>query len=79
MSPTAFCSAEKTSWRPFGEKSGDSGASTIGRSMISSVSRVTTFWSISDRYFPLRTKYAMRSSTPDQDIHGTAFHRAPGS
>ena len=56
MSPTARVSAEKTTLRPSGEKSGDSGSSTMSRSISCSISRVTTFWMTSDLYLFRRTK-----------------------
>ena len=41
---------------PSGEKSGDSGASTVVSGMRTSILRVTTFCTISERSFSVRTK-----------------------
>src|SRR6478752_6998206 len=63
---------------PSGEKSGDSGASTVVSGTRTSIFFVTTFCTISERSFSVRTKYARRSPVGDHDIHGTEFQRPPG-
>src|SRR5919201_4804976 len=77
-SPTAPCNPAKTTFLPSGEKSGDSGSSTVLISIISSTFLVNTFWMTSVRVFSRRTKYARRSPLGDQDIHGTRMKRPPG-
>ena len=47
---------EKAISLPSGEKSGDSGASTVVSGMRTSIFRDTTFWTISERSFSVRTK-----------------------
>ncbi len=47
---------ENTISLPSGEKSGDSGASTVVNGMRTSILRVTTFCTISERSFSVRTK-----------------------
>ena len=78
MSPTPSRRAAKATVRPSGEKSGDSGSSTISRSIRCSISRDTTFCTTSERCLPFRTKYARRSPPGAQEIRGTVLKRAPG-
>ncbi len=78
MSPTAPCRPAKTTFLPSGEKSGDSGSSTVLISIFSSTFRVRTFSITSVRVFSLRTKNASRSPLGDHDIHGTVLKRPPG-
>src|SRR3954464_11175541 len=78
MSPTAPCKPAKTIFLPSGEKSGDSGSSTVLISILSSIFLVRTFSMTSVRVFSRRTKYVRRSPLGDHDIHGTRLNRPPG-
>ena len=63
--------------RPSGLNAGDSGPSTLVSSKRRSISPATTFWRISVLFFSVRAKYAMRSPTGAQAIHGTRLPRRP--
>src|SRR5438309_417531 len=78
MSPTAPWSPAKTTFLPSGEKSGDSGSSTVLISILSSTFLVSTFWMTSVRVFSLLTKNARRSPLGDHDSQGTVLKRPPG-
>ena len=56
MSASAPCMPENAIGLPSGEKSGDSGASMSLSGTRSSILRVTTFCTISERSFSVRTK-----------------------
>ena len=56
MSLTRPLAAANAMVRPSGEKSGDSGASTVVIGMRTSILRVTTFCTTSERSFSVRTK-----------------------
>ena len=56
MSPVPPCSAAKTTRRPSGEMSGDSGSSTVRISMRCSIFRLRTFCRISVLDFSVRAK-----------------------
>ena len=50
------CMPEKATSLPSGEKSGDSGASTVFNATRTSILRETTFCTIRERSFSVRTK-----------------------
>lgn len=56
MSAWLPCMPEKATSLPSGEKSGDSGASTVFNATRTSILRETTFCTIRERSFSVRTK-----------------------
>src|ERR1051326_1806960 len=77
-SPTAPCRPAKTIFLPSGEKSDDSGSSTVLMAILSCALRVRTFSMTSVRVFSRRPRNARRSPLGDHDSHGTVLKRPPG-